>query len=82
MDEENPHPFPGRRDDYDSRSYSKNVKVEAAYEGADFTPDFFRTWQNIVDFGGPPLRCSSTTAPKAAFASIAVRQGTSRSSNA
>lgn len=52
VDEENPHPFPGRRDDYDSRSYSKNVKVEAAYEGADFTPDFFHTWQNVVDFGG------------------------------
>ncbi|WTW93579.1 hypothetical protein OG216_09425 [Streptomycetaceae bacterium NBC_01309] len=52
VDEENPHPFPGRMDDYDTRSYSKNVKVEAAYEGADFTPDFFHTWQNIVDFGG------------------------------
>jgi hypothetical protein len=52
LDEENPHPFPGRNDDYDGKSYKKNMDVEAAYEGYDFTPDFFHTWQNIVDFGG------------------------------
>ncbi|MGW1988653.1 hypothetical protein [Embleya sp. NPDC001921] len=52
LDEENPHPFPGRRAEYDGRQYVKNMNVEAAYEGYDFTPDFFHTWQNIVDFGG------------------------------
>ncbi|GGY55026.1 hypothetical protein OH797_01305 [Streptomyces anulatus] len=52
VDEENEHPFPGRNEKYDTRSYIKNMKVEAAYEGADFTPDYFHTWQNIVDFDG------------------------------
>lgn len=52
VDEENPHPFPGRAADYDTRSYVSGFKVEAAYEGADFTPDPFHTWQNIVDFDG------------------------------
>ncbi|WP_424216925.1 LVIVD repeat-containing protein (plasmid) [Streptomyces sp. BI20] len=52
VDEENEHSFPGRNKDYDTRSYIKNMKVEAAYEGAEFTPDFFHTWQNIVDFDG------------------------------
>ncbi|MFE4662031.1 hypothetical protein ACFRFJ_35755, partial [Streptomyces hydrogenans] len=45
VDEESEHPFPGRRAEYDTRSYIKNMKVEAAYEGADFTPDYFHTWQ-------------------------------------
>ena len=52
LDEENPHPFPGRLDDYDLGSYVKGLTVEARYEGAEFTPDFFHTWQNIVDFDG------------------------------
>ncbi|MGW3372980.1 LVIVD repeat-containing protein [Streptomyces hydrogenans] len=52
VDEESEHPFPGRRAEYDTRSYIKNMKVEAAYEGADFTPDYFHTWQNVVDFDG------------------------------
>ncbi|MFJ2739823.1 hypothetical protein ACIO3O_09150 [Streptomyces sp. NPDC087440] len=52
LDEEHPHPFPGRNAAYDTTSYSKNMKVEAAYEGADFTPDYFHTWQNVVDFHG------------------------------
>ncbi|GGZ81205.1 LVIVD repeat-containing protein [Streptomyces subrutilus] len=52
VDEEHEHSFPGRNKDYDTRSYIKNMKVEAAYEGPDFTPDYFHTWQNIVDFGG------------------------------
>ncbi|MFE6787145.1 hypothetical protein ACFVFF_33280 [Streptomyces sp. NPDC057680] len=52
VDEEHEHSFPGRNKDYDTRSYIKNMKVEAAYEGADFTPDYFHTWQNIVDFDG------------------------------
>ncbi|MFD7027774.1 LVIVD repeat-containing protein [Streptomyces sp. NPDC059917] len=52
VDEEHEHSFPGRNEKYDTRSYIKNMKVEAAYEGADFTPDFFHTWQNVVDFDG------------------------------
>ncbi|WP_019634424.1 LVIVD repeat-containing protein [Actinomadura atramentaria] len=52
VDEENGHPFPGRNKNYDTRSYIRNMKVEAAYEGADFTPDYWHTWQNIVDFDG------------------------------
>jgi LVIVD repeat len=52
LDEEHPHPFPGRLDQYDTGSYISNMKVEAAYEGAAFTPDPFHTWQNIVDFDG------------------------------
>ena len=52
LDEENPHPFAGRQADYDLRSYIENMKVEAAYEGPEFTPDLFHTWQNIVDFDG------------------------------
>ncbi len=52
LDEENPHPFPGRLDKYDLGTYISNMKVEAAYEGAAFTPDPFHTWQNIVDFDG------------------------------
>lgn len=52
VDEEHEHSFPGRNKEYDTRSYIKNMKVEAAYEGADFTPDYFHTWQNIVDFDG------------------------------
>lgn len=52
LDEEHPHPFPGRLAEYDTRSYIDGLTVEAAYEGAAFTPDPFHTWQNIVDFGG------------------------------
>jgi hypothetical protein len=52
VDEENPHAFPGRRETYDTQSYVSNMKVEAAYEGKEFTPDPFHTWQNIVDFKG------------------------------
>ncbi|MEU8893397.1 hypothetical protein [Streptomyces sp. NPDC048442] len=52
VDEEHEHTFPGRNKDYDTKSYIKNMKVEAAYEGADFTPDHFHTWQNVVDFDG------------------------------
>jgi hypothetical protein len=52
VDEENPHAFAGRRDDYDHKSYISGLKIEAAYEGADFVPDPFHTWQNIVDFKG------------------------------
>jgi hypothetical protein len=52
VDEEHPHPFPGRMDEYDLRSYIANMNVEAVYEGAEFTPDPFHTWQNIVDFDG------------------------------
>jgi hypothetical protein len=52
VDEENPHPFPGRREEYDLNSYIQGMKVEAVYEGAAFTPDPFHTWQNIVDFEG------------------------------
>ncbi|MFJ2770536.1 hypothetical protein [Streptomyces sp. NPDC087300] len=52
VDEEHEHSFPGRNKDYDTKSYIKNMKVEAAYEGADFTPDYFHTWQNVVDFDG------------------------------
>ncbi|MGY0235815.1 hypothetical protein [Longispora urticae] len=38
---------------YDPNSYtSGDVKVEASYRGAQFTPDYFHTWQNIVDFDG------------------------------
>ncbi len=46
------------------------MKVEAAYEGADFTPDYFHTWQNVVDFDGRRYlfqydrsRAASTTSP-------------------
>ncbi|RJL24565.1 hypothetical protein D5H75_29310 [Bailinhaonella thermotolerans] len=54
------HSFPGGARDlfpatkgYDPRSYTEGpVKVEAAYRGPDFTPDYFHTWQNVVDFGG------------------------------
>ncbi|MEV7414804.1 hypothetical protein [Streptomyces sp. NPDC089919] len=52
VDEEHEHSFPGRNKTYDTHAYIKNMKVEAAYEGPDFTPDYFHTWQNIVDFGG------------------------------
>ncbi len=52
VDEEQPHPFAGRRAEYDTQSYISNMKVEAAYEGSDFTPDPFHSWQNIVDFKG------------------------------
>ena len=52
LDEEHPHPFPGRLADYDLQSYIENMRVEAAYEGPEFTPDPFHTWQNIVDFDG------------------------------
>jgi hypothetical protein len=52
VDEENPHPFPGRREEYDLDSYIDGMKVEAVYEGAEFVPDPFHTWQNIVDFEG------------------------------
>ncbi|MFI6902095.1 hypothetical protein ACIBKY_12585 [Nonomuraea sp. NPDC050394] len=52
--------FPGGAKDlfpktkgYDPRSYTEGpIKVEAAYRGPDFTPDYFHTWQNVVDFGG------------------------------
>jgi len=44
--------FPGLLKEWDVNSYIKNMKVEAAYEGPDFTPDPFHTWQNIVDFDG------------------------------
>ena len=52
VDEENSHTFAGSLAEYDTRSYANGVKVEAAYEGAEFTPDPFHTWQNIVDFDG------------------------------
>src|SRR3990172_6392981 len=52
VDEENPHPFPGRLEEYDLDSYIDGMKVEAVYEGAAFTPDPFHSWQNIVDFDG------------------------------
>ena len=52
VDEESPHPFPGRSEQYDTNSYVSGVKVEATYEGADFVPDPFHSWQNIVDFKG------------------------------
>jgi LVIVD repeat len=52
VDEENPHPFPGRLDHYDLGSYIDGLTVEAAYEGPEYTPDLFHTWQNIVDFDG------------------------------
>ena len=52
VDEENPHPFPGRRAGYDTASYRFGLRVEAAYEGNDFVPDPFHSWQNIVDFDG------------------------------
>lgn len=52
VDEGVDHSFPGRNKEYDTRSYIKNMKVEAAYEGADFTPDYWHSWQNIVDFDG------------------------------
>jgi hypothetical protein len=52
VDEENPHPFPGRAEAYDTASYASGIRVEASYEGADFTPGPFHTWQNIVDFKG------------------------------
>ncbi|GAB3672433.1 hypothetical protein GCM10027589_41940 [Actinocorallia lasiicapitis] len=52
VDEENPHPFKGRNKNYDKKSYIKNMKVEAKYEGDKFTPDYFHTWQNIVDIKG------------------------------
>ena len=50
VDEENPHTFAGRNAQYDPRTYVSGFKVEAAYEGAQFVPDPFHTWQNIVDF--------------------------------
>jgi hypothetical protein len=52
LDEENPHPFPGRLEEYDLETYVDGLKVEAKYEGKAFTPDPFHTWQNIVDFEG------------------------------
>ncbi|MEV0585074.1 hypothetical protein [Nonomuraea sp. NPDC050310] len=52
--------FPGGAKDlfpktkgYDPGSYTEGpIKVEAAYRGPQFTPDYFHTWQNIVDFDG------------------------------
>lgn len=52
LDEENPHPFPGRLKEYDLNSSIDGMKIEAVYEGEAFTPDPFHTWQNIVDFDG------------------------------
>jgi hypothetical protein len=52
VDEENPHPFPGRLEEYDLDSYIQGMKVEAVYEGTAFTPDPFHPWQNVVDFDG------------------------------
>jgi hypothetical protein len=57
---EDRHPFPGGAQDlfpktagYDPKPHiSGPVKVEAAYRGKAFTPDYFHTWQNIVDFKG------------------------------
>ncbi|MQY09742.1 LVIVD repeat-containing protein [Actinomadura macrotermitis] len=54
------HPFPGGAQDlfpktkgYDPKSYTSGpVKLEASYRGKEFTPDYFHTWQNIVDFKG------------------------------
>ncbi|GAA3442917.1 hypothetical protein [Planomonospora venezuelensis] len=54
------HAFPGGAQDlfpktkgYDPRSYTEGpIRIEAAYRGADFTPDYFHTWQNVVDFDG------------------------------
>ncbi|MDN7144194.1 hypothetical protein KC131_26455 [Pseudomonas sp. JQ170] len=42
-------PFPGELDHWDTKSYIKNMKVEAYYPIA---VEPFHTWQNIVDFGG------------------------------
>ncbi|MFE3452663.1 hypothetical protein ACFXJ8_27435 [Nonomuraea sp. NPDC059194] len=52
--------FPGGAQDlfpktkgYDPKSYVEGpIKLEAAYRGPDFTPDYFHTWQNVVDFDG------------------------------
>jgi hypothetical protein len=60
VNEEEKHPFPGGGSDlfadnegYDPHQYrSKHIRVEAHYPGAEFTPDPFHTWQNIVDFDG------------------------------
>lgn len=60
VNEEEQHPFPGGGEDlfpatdgYDPNTYkSDNITVEAHYPGAQFTPDPFHSWQNIVDFDG------------------------------
>ncbi|GAA3130438.1 hypothetical protein [Streptosporangium carneum] len=52
--------FPGGAQDlfkktkgYDPKSYVEGpIKLEAAYRGPEFTPDYFHSWQNIVDFDG------------------------------
>lgn len=52
--------FPGGAQDlfpktkgYDPKSYTEGpITVEASYRGPDFTPDYFHTWQNVVDFDG------------------------------
>ncbi|MFI6520726.1 hypothetical protein ACIBF1_34590 [Spirillospora sp. NPDC050679] len=54
------HAFPGGAQDlfpktkgYDPKSHSSGpVKLEASYRGEEFTPDYFHSWQNIVDFKG------------------------------
>lgn len=50
--EAEPAGFAGRLAAFDMQSYVSGMKVEAAYEGKQFTPDPFHTWQNIVDFDG------------------------------
>lgn len=42
-------PFKGQLDYWDTKSYIKNMNVEAYYP---ITVEPFHTWQNIVDFGG------------------------------
>lgn len=42
-------PFAGQLDYWDTKSYIKNMKVEAYYP---ITVEPFHTWQNIVDFDG------------------------------
>ncbi|MET8332969.1 hypothetical protein [Streptosporangium canum] len=43
----------GKTKGYDPKSYLEGpIKLEAAYRGAEFTPDYFHSWQNIVDFDG------------------------------
>ncbi|NRQ37919.1 hypothetical protein HII36_39735 [Nonomuraea sp. NN258] len=52
--------FPGGAQDlfpktkgYDPKSYLEGpITLEASYRGPDFTPDYFHTWQNVVDFDG------------------------------
>ncbi|MCP2340891.1 hypothetical protein [Actinomadura rupiterrae] len=58
--DEERHPFPGGSMDlfgktagYDPNAHrSGPVRVEASYRGKEFTPDYFHSWQNIVDFHG------------------------------